>query len=341
MDRRGRLDRRNVTNVTRLALLAVAAGCGSAATPTSAPASGPAAARVGPGLVAGLAAAAAERAPWRCASLDAPALVAETLTVGGHTWTVAGHALTRDGAAPETLSIGVIGDAGGAAPATLAALGRLRSKLDNAKVDVVIVLGGMGSTRADIEATLGALATKAPWPAVALPGDLEPAGEQTAAITALRSHGAPVLDGRLARYVELGAASIATLPGASAGERLAAGANGCAYDAADVAALTDALSARPGLRVLATTEAPRALVAGEPTGELVLAPHAPVDVLLHGAADAPSPAATGSRDGAGRALAPGPADATGRLPGPAHPPAAGVLAIHGSAWSWRVLADAK
>lgn len=317
-----------------------ATGCGSAATPTSSP-SAPAAARVGPGLVAGLTAAAAARAPWRCASVDAPPLFEETLTLGGHAWTSAGHALTRAGATPDVVTIGVIGDAGGARPATLAALGRLRAKLDAAKVDVVLVLGGMGSTRAEIEATLGALATTAPWPVIALPGDLEPAGDQTAAIADLRSHGAPVLDGRLARYVELGGATLATLPGASAPERLGAGPDGCAYDAVDVAALTDALSGRPGLRILVTAEAPRELAAGEPTGEAGLVPHAPIDVLLHGAADAASPAATGTRDGSAHPLAPGPADATGRLPGPAHPPTAGVLAVHGGAWTWRVLADAK
>ncbi len=328
-----------MSRLARATCLVLLAGCGAAG-PTSTP-SAPAAARVGPGLVAGLAAAATERAPWRCASLESPPLVEETLTLGGHAWTTAGHALTRGGPAPDVLTIGVIGDAGGARPATLATIGRLRAKLDAAKVDVVLVLGGMGTTRADIEATLGALATRAAWPVVALTGDLEPAADQTAAIADLRSHGAPVLDGRLARYVELGAATLGTLPGASAPERLAAGPGGCAYDETEIAALTDALSTRPGLRVLVAAEAPREQVGGEPTGDAVLVPHAPIDVVLHGAADDASPAATGSRDGSARALAPGPADATGRLPGPAHPPAAGILAIRGGAWTWRVLADAK
>ena len=66
----------------------------------------------------------------------------DTLALGGHTWRLSGHALTRDGAPAADIAIGVIGDAGGAAPATLAAIGRLRGKLDAAKVDVVVVLGG-------------------------------------------------------------------------------------------------------------------------------------------------------------------------------------------------------
>jgi len=328
--------------VTRAAaLVASLAACGASSPPSAGTAAAPAAARVGPGLVAGLAAAADERAPWRCASLDSPPLADETLALGGHSWKLAAHALTREGAASADLAIGVIGDAGGAAPATLAAIGRLRGKLDAAKVDIVVVLGGMGATRADIEASLGALATHAAWPVVALPGDLEPAAAHGDAIAALRARGAPVIDARRARWIELGGAAVATLPGAIAAERLVAGADGCAYDADDLAALTDALSARSGVRVLATAEAPRGTSGGEPTGEVALAPHAPIDVLLHGAADAASPAASGTRDGAATALAPGPADATGRLPGPAHPPSAGVLAIHGNAWTWRVLASSN
>jgi hypothetical protein len=262
--------------------------------------------------------------------------------VGGHTWRLAAHALTRDGAPPDALAIGVVADAAGGAPPTLAALGRLRAKLDAAHVDVVLALGGMGGTRADIEATLGALATHAAWPVVALPGDLEPAAAHADAIAALRARGVPVVDGRLARWVELAPATVATLPGAGTAERLVAGADGCAYTAEDLAALTDALSAKPGVRVLATSEAPRAVAAaGEPTGDLGLLRHAAIDVVLHGAADAASPAASGSRDGGAVALAPGPADALGRLPAPAQPPSAGVLAIHGTAWTWRPLADTK
>ena len=233
-------------------------------------------------------------------------------------------------------TIGVIADAGGAAPVTLAALGRLRAKLDAAHVDVVIALGGMGATQSDLEATLGALATGATWPLVAMPGDLEPAQANDAAVVALRGKGAPVIDGARAHAIELPGASIALLPGAGALDRLAAGSAGCGWRPSDVDALVHPLSGKPGVRVLAAFEAPRGTTGGEATGDLPTLPSA-VDVVLAGAGDA-TPASSGGRDGAAVALSPGPSDATTRLAGP-HVPTVGILAIHDGKWTWKTLAD--
>jgi hypothetical protein len=100
-------------------------------------------------------------------------------------------------------------------------------------------------------------------------------------------------------------------------------------------------------------EAPREIVAGEPTGQLELVaskvqPMAAgsgataggtVDLILHGPTHAtPTPARTGSRDGSAVGLSPGTSDATTRLPEPALP-AAGVLTIRGNSWSWRPVID--
>ena len=100
----------------------------------------------------------------------------------------------------------------------------------------MLALGGMGTTRAELEATLGALADKAPYAVVALPGDLEHAGALTAAIArAARRTGRLVLDGRLAQRIELPGATIATIAGAGAAGRLVAGDDGCLYRGDDVA----------------------------------------------------------------------------------------------------------
>lgn len=321
--------------MTRLAIVLALAGCHGHG-PTA-----PIGSRIAPALTAALAAADTEREPWPCGGDDAPGAAAETLEAGGVTWQVSGHALTLGGDARE-LAIGVIADAAGSAPATLAALGRLRGKLG--KVDVVLALGGMGASRAELEAVYAALADRATWPVVALPGDLEPAAGQGEAIAAGRQRGLIVLDGRLIHRVELPGATIALVPGAGAASRLVAGSEGCSYRGDDVtAALTD-LTPRPGLRILASAEAPRGVDAsGEPTGDLALTAGAgqELDLALHGGAGEASPARTGNRDAAAVSISPGPSDATPRLPGPRRAASAGVLTVHGNAWTWRPIEDGK
>ncbi|MEO7736158.1 MAG: hypothetical protein ABIY55_34690 [Kofleriaceae bacterium] len=210
-------------------------------------------AQVGLALAAALTAADAARAPWPCAAADGPSVADETLTLGTRTWQLGARTMKLD--ATGEVAIGVIADAAGSAPATLAALGRLRSKL--ARVDLVVSLGGMGATRAELDATFAALADHASWPLVALPGDLEPVVAQAEAVAAARQRGAVVLDGRLLQRIELPGATIALLPGAGAASRLVAGAEGCAFGAAEIAAVFAELTPRAGLRILASAEAPR------------------------------------------------------------------------------------
>lgn len=302
-------------------MLALASACGSHPKPSGGPA-------VGRAIVAALAAADHARAPWRCAAADTPALPDDQLG----SWKLGGHALRRDGAAGD-VAIGVIADAGGSAPPTIAALGRLRAHFDQAHVDLVVSLGGMGASEPELEATLGTLADRASYPVVAIPA-IEPAAAQAAAVAALRKRGDLVADGRLVRWIELSAAAIATIPGAGSPARLVAGGDGCGWRDADLQAIYGELAARPGLRIAASAEAPRE----RDSGELALVGSG-LDVHLHGPTTvAPSPGRDGSRDGKAIALTPGTSDATTRLPD-AHHPSAGVLSIHGGSWTWRPLVD--
>ena len=241
-------------------------------------------------------------------------------------WTVAGRVLSGPDA-----RIGVIADTAGASAETLAAVGRLRAKLD---VELVIALGGIGSTQAELEAVFTALGTTAP--VIALPGDLESLPAQAAAV----AHSTNVLDGRLLRRVDLASASIALVGGASAAERLLV--DGCTFTPGEVAAALADLTPRTGLRILATAEAPRHTVDGDASGERSLVPGAgqQLDLMLHGAADLPSPAAKGGRDGEATPLTPGSADAASRL-GPARVPSAGILAIKAGTWTWTPVRDGK
>lgn len=309
--------------------LLLAAACG-----TSSPA--PSAPRIGNVLAAVLAAADDTRAPWRCAALDTPAFADRAIATGERRWQLGGNTLKRIGG-DDVVAIGVVADAANASPRTIAALGRLRGELEKSAPDLVLALGGMGATQAELETTLGTLAERAPWPVVALPGDLEPTTAHVAALAALAKRGATVVDGRLARWIELPGVTIATLPGAGARERLVAGDDGCRWRADDIAKVSSELSAKPGMRVIASSEAPRTTVGGEPAGELALVPAQPIEIALHGpVSPAPSPAAAGSRDGARAILSPGTADAMRRLPD-AHTPSAGILVIRAGTWSWRPL----
>ena len=294
----------------------------------------PKAPRLGTALAAVLSAAGDTTAPWRCAARDTPALAEATLATGPRRWQLGGHTLRRlDG--DDVIAIGVIADAANASPRTIAALARLRSELEKSAPDLVLALGGMGTTQADLEATLGTLAEGATWPVVALPGDLEPMPAHIAAIAALRKRGAAVADGRLVRWIELPGATIGTLPGAGARERLVAGDAGCRWTPDDVAKLYTTLTGKPGVRVVVSAESPRRTVAGEPAGELGLVPVQPIEVALAGpVSPAPSHARSGGRNGARVVLSPGTADATRRLPDP-HVPSAGLLVIRGRTWSWR------
>jgi len=316
-----------------LAAAAVVAACsGRPGVPTGS--------RIGPAIAAALTAAEQAREPWRCAAADGPELSSEIVTAGTRRWQLTAHTMAID--ATGELAIGVIADAAGSAPATLAALGRLRAQLGH--VDLVIALGGMGATQAELEAGFAALADHAAWPLIAMPGDLEPVEALAGAIAAARARGAAVVDGRLVQRVELPGATIALVPGAGAASRLVAGHDGCSYRPGDATAALADLTARAGLRILASAEPPRTARGDAATGERSLTAGAgqPIDVAIYGPTDEPvSPARTGHRDSAAVALTPGSSDATIRWPGAIRRPSAGVLVVRGNAWSWKPVQDVK
>lgn len=315
------------------ALVLAACGGGSNAAPAGA--------QIGPALSAALAAADQARAPWRCAAPDGPTAPDETIEIGTQSWKLAGHTLSRTSKASDIV-IAAVADAGGSAPSTLAALGRLRAKL--ARADLVLVLGGMGTTQEELEATLGILGDKASFAIVAIPGDLEAMPALAAASKALRARGVLVLDGRIVQHIEAPGISIATIAGAAARGRLVAGDDGCSYRVADAAAALVALTAQPGIRIVASADAPRSVRAGEATGDLAVTVGAghEIDVALHGpVGPGASRARSGTRDGDAVQLTPGVVDATPRLPGPATAPTAGLLTVSGDGWSWKPVADAE
>ncbi len=254
------------------AAIAVAGACGEASRP--AVARGALGRATAEAVLAAVAAAADEIEPWRCAR---PGDTAGLVAPPG--WRLDGARLIApEDAAPH---VAVLGEARGDATAVAG----LRAALDAAPPAVVVTIGGMATTQAELTALLAPLAEGAPWLLVAVPGDREALPAHRAAVAALAARGARVVDGTRARVIDLGAIRIGTLPGAPARGRLAAGVEGCVHDDADVAAApARAAPAADHAAGDAARPAPGGIHAGDVALAEALA-RAPVDVVAHGAVD--------------------------------------------------------
>lgn len=132
-------------------------------------------------------------------------------------------------------SVGLVGEAREALPATLDALRAIAARFAAARVDIVVALGDMGASREDVRGTLGALAG-AGGPIAALPGPREP---YEAWRSAVAQAGAIDLSATRALRSTGPGADVLTLPGAPTAMKhlMRAGALACAYAPEDIAAL--------------------------------------------------------------------------------------------------------
>lgn len=298
-----------------LLVAAIAAAATACGTGGERPASG-AGKTAAAALAAALDQAATTAEPWRCAR--AVPAAGPSIAVGARTWERAGAQLTS---AAGTLTIAAVADARGAVDPGL------HDALRAARPDLVIAVGGMGGDQRALESTLGAIVDPG-WLTIAVPGTTEPWPTHRAAVAALAAGGAAIVDGSDVRVIDAGAAVIATLPGLPYAARLAAGAEGCGHDAADVARIVTELTRVAGQRptVLAGPRAPQGgddrtpggVRAGDPelaaaTTGLALVIHAPLDG---------APVTSGQADGADHdAIAAGSLD-----PAPRYRPDGGRLA---------------
>jgi hypothetical protein len=88
------------------------------------------------------------------------------------------------------LKIAAISDARGSEAETLSAITELRAGFVEQDVDVVLSLGGHGSSMESIHAVLSAIATDAPYLTVAIPGDRESITGHREAVSELAKSGA-------------------------------------------------------------------------------------------------------------------------------------------------------
>lgn len=293
-----------------------------------------------------IAASGAVREPFHCA--DSPPPTPQKVVVGRHTFSVAGETLAI---APgdHALVLGVVSDARGATAETAASLALVRQAFDKEKVELVISLGGMGTSEEELAAVYRALGA----PLWAIPGDRESIPAHRAALAALAREGRAVFDGSRVKAVAAGGVLIGALAGADSAGQLLAGADGCLYRPIDVTAIAARLAAHPGVRVWAGHAAPRqrgtgsadVALGGVHVGNLALAaalPAARAHLVLHGEVDQ---AALAPAAGRGRAIESGPPVVLGTGPVEAMPvagargaPVGGgalVVRVAGRGISWK------
>ncbi|MBK8479639.1 MAG: hypothetical protein IPL40_00445 [Proteobacteria bacterium] len=143
-----------------------------------------------------------------------------------------------------SLRLGVLADTHEALPQTLAQLARLVDRFAAARVDAVAVLGGIDSAFVGAVRILRAL--RGPWTLLALAGDRSSAEGFQAA---LRHADPAAIDLTRTQIVALPALTVIGVAGYHLPHHALAGAQGCGYDAADLALLGARLrgTARPRL----------------------------------------------------------------------------------------------
>jgi hypothetical protein len=176
--------------------------------------------------------AALDARAWRCAETD-PGLTLPLLELDG--WEIRGREVTRT-AADHAVTVGFVADAELGSATTLSALRRAAAAMRAQGAQLVVSLGALGADATTLDAALDALTADAPYLLLALAGDLEPATLHREAVARWQKAGRRIADGTLLRWVNLGAATIAALPGARAADQLAAGVQGCGFDDAMVEA---------------------------------------------------------------------------------------------------------
>jgi len=292
-----------VTPATRLAgwmTLAIATACGSSSDKASPPEQF--AASVADGIADAIERADRLAEPFHCAELfEANAEPATQVELAGirRVATIEGyrmHLVADGGRRDREVVLGVVSDARGAGAETLAEIARMRGAFEEAGVELVVSLGGMGKRQDEIEPVLAALSRGAPWPLWALPGDREELPAHRAAVASLRGAGAAVFDGSAIRFVDMGGVTLGSLPGGAHPGRLVAGRLGCHHRAHDGARLADELARADGVRVWVGQTPPRQrgpassdlATGGIHVGETELASlvtRAGAHVVLHGLVD--------------------------------------------------------
>ena len=170
-----------------------------------------------------------------------------------HGWHLDWHA--PDGHPEHSVTLGVLGATKDAYPGTLANLDHFLAAFAQEGVDVIIVAGDIGYAPEDIAKVLERLALSGRL-VVAITGNAEPIRSFHSAIIDVTRRHQNLIDGNLVRLIQLGPASLVTVPGYF-DERFMAAEEGCLYDGDDLEALDPMIEAADSPVVLVSHGPPR------------------------------------------------------------------------------------
>jgi len=154
-----------------------------------------------------------------------------------------------------TVILGVLAGIHEPNPSTLRNIDFLLDRFKTAGVQAVVVPGGVGLTRDEVSANLGALAA-APVPVLVSPGAQESYDVVREKIEALRKQSPQLVDLTRVRRVRLGHVTLISLPGYHNAFYLEAKERGCAYEPGDLSDI-EALASGARLPVLIAASPPR------------------------------------------------------------------------------------
>jgi len=170
---------------------------------------------------------------WSCGAVHGAARAARPLGHGGR------------------LTLGVVADTNGTAPATMANLLRLCGVFAREHVDAVLALGDLGRSEDEIATVLTAIGTSAHAPVLALAGERAPEDAFHAAVKRVHDGGVDVMDLVDTRLIDTGNIDIVSVPGYPFSRK------GCHYSAADLDGVVRLVAGRDHPRLLAAHTPPQ------------------------------------------------------------------------------------
>ena len=190
----------------------------------------------------------------RCADLRDDG-VKETIRIPPLTLVRDGLGLTIQGLKSTLVTVGLLSGISEASKSNAANLEYFLSRFKEAGVQLIAVVGGLGTTEAQMDGVLQKLAT-APVPILLVPGAEENADIFRALTTKRHLQFPQLVDMTRVRRVQVGKLTLVSLPGSSKPFYLGAGERGCGFDQADLLKTAELFSAT-GTNVLLSPMPPR------------------------------------------------------------------------------------
>jgi hypothetical protein len=181
----------------------------------------------------------------------------EKISLGGKPAILNGYKLSigAAGAAPGTVTLGVVASLNDATPENLKAFEGYAATFKSKGAQAILIDGDTGDTEASVEASLRAFA-KSGLPVLALIGNREPKGAFLDAIAAVRKDFPNLINLNRVREVDFGGVTLLSLPGYHDPKYLIAGQDGCQYHSDDLTALKKLAAGLKGPVLLAAHGVP-------------------------------------------------------------------------------------